>query len=104
MNNKMKARFNTIHKDDNVLICYSSAVAGDIVYIDGHKIILKNDIELGHKIARYPLQVGDKVIKSGIPIGSMVARVKVGEHLHVHNMKSDYIHNYSPHETINSGI
>jgi hypothetical protein len=31
------------------------------------------------------------VIKYGVPIGSAIVEIEAGEHVHLHNMKSDYI-------------
>ncbi len=47
-----------------------------------------NDIPIGHKIALKDLSVGDTVIKYGVDIGRVVAPIKTGEHLHVHNVKT----------------
>jgi len=47
-----------------------------------------NDIPIGHKVALKNLAVGDSVIKYGVDIGRIVAPVKVGEHVHVHNLKT----------------
>lgn len=46
------------------------------------------DIPLGHKIALKDLAVGDTVLKYGHDIGKVVAAAKVGDHVHVHNMKT----------------
>ena len=47
-----------------------------------------NDIPIGHKIAMKDMAVGDGVIKYGVDIGKVVAAVKKGEHVHVHNLKT----------------
>jgi (2R)-sulfolactate sulfo-lyase subunit alpha len=47
-----------------------------------------SDIPLGHKIALKDFQPGDTVIKYGVDIGRIVAPVKKGEHVHVHNLKT----------------
>jgi (2R)-sulfolactate sulfo-lyase subunit alpha len=47
-----------------------------------------DDIPLGHKIALADLAVGDSVIKYGVNIGKVVAAIKEGEHVHVHNLKT----------------
>ena len=47
-----------------------------------------NDIPIGHKIALTDLAVGDSVIKYGANIGKVVAAIKKGEHVHVHNLKT----------------
>ena len=47
-----------------------------------------NDIPIGHKLAIKPLGTNDTVIKYGVDIGRTVAPIQVGEHLHVHNVKT----------------
>jgi (2R)-sulfolactate sulfo-lyase subunit alpha len=46
------------------------------------------DIPLGHKIALREFNVGDTVIKYGCDIGKVVAPIKAGDHVHVHNVKT----------------
>ena len=46
------------------------------------------DIPLGHKIALKDFKVGDTVMKYGCDIGKVVASIKNGEHVHVHNVKT----------------
>lgn len=47
-----------------------------------------SDIPIGHKIALTDLKKDDTVIKYGVDIGRVVAPIKAGEHLHVHNVKT----------------
>jgi len=47
-----------------------------------------NDIPIGHKIALKELKNGDTVIKYGVDIGRTIAPIKLGEYLHVHNVKT----------------
>jgi (2R)-sulfolactate sulfo-lyase subunit alpha len=47
-----------------------------------------NDIPIGHKLATQTIKSGDTVIKYGHDIGKAVADIKVGEHCHVHNLKT----------------
>ena len=46
------------------------------------------DVPIGHKVALKDLEVGDTVIKYGQDIGRVVAPVKKGQHVHVHNLKT----------------
>ncbi|TMH61433.1 MAG: flagellar biosynthesis protein FlgA [Betaproteobacteria bacterium] len=46
------------------------------------------DIPLGHKVALKDMKVGDTVIKYGVDVGKVVAPIKVGQHAHVHNIKT----------------
>ena len=45
---------------------------------------------LGHKLARRPIAPGEKVRKYGAPIGTATRAIAAGEHVHVHNLASDY--------------
>jgi (2R)-sulfolactate sulfo-lyase subunit alpha len=47
-----------------------------------------SDIPMGHKLAIKPLSNNATVIKYGVDIGRTVAPIKMGEHLHVHNVKT----------------
>lgn len=47
-----------------------------------------NDIPIGHKIALKDLALNDTAIKYGVNIGRVVAPIKRGEHVHVHNLKT----------------
>lgn len=47
-----------------------------------------SDIPIGHKLAIKPLKTGDTVIKYGTDIGKVVADIGLGEHAHVHNIKT----------------
>ena len=47
-----------------------------------------SDIPIGHKVALKNLAEGDTVIKYGVDIGRVIAPIKAGEHLHVHNVKT----------------
>jgi (2R)-sulfolactate sulfo-lyase subunit alpha len=46
------------------------------------------NIPLGHKIALQDFKPGDTVIKYGEDIGKVVAKIKRGELVHVHNVKT----------------
>jgi hypothetical protein len=80
-----------LHPADNVLICRQPLCVGDQLLIDGASVSAVDPVEVGHKIARHALGPGEKVIKYGAPIGSITAQVDAARHVHMHNMKSDYI-------------
>jgi len=48
----------------------------------------KSDIPIGHKLAIKALAQDATVIKYGVDIGRVVAPIQVGEHAHVHNIKT----------------
>ncbi len=57
---------------------------------DNEKIEMKalQEIPLGHKIALQDLGIEASVIKYGHDIGRVVAEIKTGEHVHIHNLKT----------------
>jgi hypothetical protein len=75
---------------DNVFVCREDIPAGELIRIGGQELTLAKTIQRGHKIARRAIEAGDKVYKYGVSIGSAVAPISPGDHVHVHNVKSDY--------------
>lgn len=52
------------------------------------EITASDDIPLGHKIALQEFKAGDTVVKYGEDIGKVVAPIRRGQHVHVHNLKT----------------
>ncbi|HEX4764562.1 MAG TPA: flagellar biosynthesis protein FlgA [Usitatibacter sp.] len=48
----------------------------------------KSDIPIGHKLAIKALAKDSTVIKYGVDIGRVIAPIAVGEHAHVHNIRT----------------
>ena len=67
------------------------AKAGELIDIEKEKMVLMSDMDLGHKVSRFPLVQGDKIIKYGVSIGSALQDINAGDHVHMHNMTSDYM-------------
>jgi altronate hydrolase len=65
--------------------------AGERLIVNGVKTMVTGAISLGHKLAARPIAAGEKVIKYGAPIGSATRDIACGEHVHTHNLKSDYL-------------
>jgi altronate hydrolase len=93
-----------IHSRDNVVIALRNFSKGETIETDGRQIQLLNDIDRGHKIALSDLEAGTDIIKYGYPIGKATASILTGEHVHVHNVKTnlsdvfDYTYNPSLNE------
>lgn len=90
--------FVLIHPADNILVCCRPAVAGETVKIDGVSYTLAQAITVGHKISRHELAVGDSVIKYGASIGSMTSSAKPAQHIHNHNLTSNYLPSHTREE------
>ncbi len=84
-----------INPADNVLIVRVPLQENDLLEIGGHSYIAAKAIGFGHKIAAVAFKPGDKIIKFGVPIGSATTSIGIGEHIHLHNMKSDYLPTYT---------
>jgi (2R)-sulfolactate sulfo-lyase subunit alpha len=48
----------------------------------------KSDIPIGHKLAIRKLDKDATVVKYGVDIGRVIAPISVGEHAHVHNIRT----------------
>lgn len=87
----------TIHlsPSDNIVVLVRSVEAGGQVLIGGQEYSLPEALALGHKLACRDIACGEKILKYGAPIGSATRPIAAGEHVHLHNMKSDYLPTYT---------
>jgi altronate hydrolase len=83
------ADFFKINATDNVVIALKSFEEGDVIKIDGNELKIVNNIPKGHKIALTTITEGENVIKYGAPIGHAKVQIMPGEHIHVHNLKTN---------------
>ncbi len=79
---------------DNVLVLREAIGSGEKIVINGVGITIQSHIGIGHKLAGAAIPSGKKVLKYGAPIGSVTSDIAIGDHVHVHNMKSDYTPTY----------
>jgi (2R)-sulfolactate sulfo-lyase subunit alpha len=84
-----------LHPDDNVQIVVKEIKAGELLMVNKTVISAGKNVQIGHKIAEQPIANGQKIIKYGVPIGSATTDIAIGIHIHLHNMKSDYIPTYT---------
>lgn len=80
---------------DNILVARQEIRKDEHIAILGKEIKIKQTIKLGFKVASRKINIDEKIIKYGIPIGSATAEILQGEIVHVHNMKSDYSPTYT---------
>lgn len=69
--------------------------AGTTIEVDGQILEVTTPLGLGHKLAFRSIAAGDKILKYGASIGSATRDIAAGEHVHLHNMKSDYLPTYT---------
>lgn len=84
-----------LHPSDNVVVAIRPVDKNTELVVEGRILMVERRIELGHKIAIKDIQEGEKIIKSGTVIGSATTIIRPGEHVHLHNMKSDYLPTYT---------
>ena len=74
-----------IHDDDTVGVALGLVASGSALPDGGTAL---HDIPAGHKVALRAHRAGDPVIKYGWPIGHATAAIAIGEHIHVHNLRT----------------
>jgi altronate dehydratase small subunit len=88
----LKKQAVVINVKDNVATLVDDFKLGaEIHFFSGDQeqsVILLQDIPLGHKVAIRDIKKGEEVIKYGESLGGATSDIKVGQHVHVHNMES----------------
>ena len=79
--------------EDNVAVAATTIPAGAELEVEGLTVRALDPIPFAHKIALRPIVAGERVIKYGVPIGRATVAIAAGRHVHVHNIRSDYVNN-----------
>lgn len=83
-----------INANDNVAVVLADVLtAGDVVEVDGQRVVVQQEVARGHKVALVDMGAGQQVVKYGYPIGHLTQAVNAGEWIHTHNLKSDLCDN-----------
>ncbi len=84
-----------VHEDhDDVGVAVRDLQAGEAVTgvyqrsLNETQVTLRDAVPLGHKVALKELHRGDEVIEYDEVIGVATQPIEVGNHVHVHNIKS----------------
>ena len=80
-----------LHPDDNVVVCIQALREGEVILIMGNRAKVAQDLGIGHKLATRTILQGSLIFKYGVPIGTATRDIGPGEHVHTHNIKSNYI-------------
>lgn len=96
---RMDDRLILLAPNDTVAVVRSAIPEGTRLLVSGREIKLRQAATMGHKLACAPMRRGDKVLKYGVSIGSVTEDIAVGDHVHLHNMKSDYTPTYALDES-----
>lgn len=90
-----------INAADNVFVVRIRILPGERLMVNGTEILFNETLGLGHKIASCNIDKGQLIIKFGVPIGSATENIPAGTHIHLHNIKSNYIPTFKLDEFIN---
>lgn len=84
---------------DSVFVLRDQIDIGETIWVEGVAVAFPTRLGLGHKIARVAVPQGDQVIKYGASIGRASRDIAQGDHVHLHNLTSDY----TPTHALNKG-
>ena len=77
-----------LRPDDNIAVARKPIPADSALTFPGGTVVVPAGVKLGHKFAVVPIKEGDPVRKYGQIIGFAGRDIAVGEHVHVHNVKT----------------
>lgn len=80
-----------LHPLDNCAVALADIGVGDLIEYEGGAVTATAAIALGHKVAIADIPANGKVLKYGAVIGSATVAIRRGDHIHTHNLASDYI-------------
>lgn len=89
------SRLLLLHPGDSVYVLRDQVAAGEAVLVSGTAVAVPDALGLGHKIARVAIAAGEPVLKYGAPIGRATRDIAPGDHVHLHNLASDYTPTYA---------
>ena len=80
VNDDVATALTDLEKDESISVSLND-VSADVV--------LREDIQFGHKCALRDIAEGEEILKYGLPIGKALKDIRAGEWVHVHNCRSE---------------
>ncbi len=84
-----QATFLKINPADSVVVCLQAKKKGDVMEIDGQRVVLNQDTPAGHKVLIRDVSEGENIIKYGYPIGHARQDLKAGDWVNENNLKTN---------------
>jgi altronate hydrolase len=78
-----------INPADSGVVCLQAKKKGDIIEIDGLKVVVNQDTPAGHKVLIKDAPKGTDIIKYGYPIGHAKEDLKAGDWVNENNLKTN---------------
>ncbi len=75
-----------LHPTDNVAVVRVPVSAGAELIVDGERVVTRDPIPAGHKVAVRTIPAGDMVLRYGQAIGRARQTIQPGTHIHLHNL------------------
>lgn len=77
-----------LDENDNVATAIAEIAQGESVEAGSRRVVAKEAIPFGHKVALVPIANGDSILKYGESIGLANGDISEGGCVHVHNVDS----------------
>src|SRR4051812_32816258 len=77
-----------VHPEDNVAVALRPLEREDVIEAGGQTIVARDPIDIGHKIALFPIAKGATIRKFGWPIGRAAVAIPAGSHVHTHKIET----------------
>ena len=68
---------------DNIAVACAGLPAGTQREIGGIPVVLKSDVDVGHKFAVRTIKAGERMVKYGAPIGRATRDIEPGDYVHL---------------------
>ncbi len=78
-----------LNEKDNIAVCLVELAIGEVIGQDGLNLTIQSLIPRGHKVATAAIAKNEGIIKYGERMGHATTDIKVGEHVHTHNVLGD---------------
>lgn len=77
-----------LHPHDDVAVAVAALAGGESVAVGPVTLVVREDIQAGHKLALRTIAQGEVVRKFGSPIGTASAPIEAGAWVHSHNLRT----------------
>ncbi|MBL8233593.1 MAG: altronate dehydratase [Bryobacterales bacterium] len=81
-----------LHPKDNVAIARATLQAGQVIEIDGQKLVLTEVVPMGHKVAIRAIPADGRLVRYGQDIGRALTGIEPGQWIHTHNVSFEELH------------
>ena len=78
-----------LHSDDNVAVARVPLTAGSELRVSGERLVVREAVPAGHKVALRAVAAGATILRYGQPIGLASEAIESGSHVHTHNLAFD---------------